>query len=364
MSIETYRKQVTTCQQNIAKLQSDKGKVAVKAAAASKKKQDALTAARRSTSASIINLREREAERHASDQSKAQVDMAKLDSKIADEHKKLAAAQHKFDQEVAREQKKHDEVKKKREADLKKQQTEQKRAEQAQERRMREIGAGLARHEGLHAETASQIKMLKALPEQITVLFMASDPGTNKLALDEEARSIGEKLRASEHRDAVNFQTRWAVRPMDILQAINELKPTVVHFSGHGTSADALVLQDDSGRPEHVSKEGIVSAIAFGSESVKLVFFNTCFSFNQAQSCIENVDAAIGMRREIGDDGARVFSSQFYSGIGFGHSIPKAFAQARSALMMEDLSQADIPELHLKEGLSEEELTLVRPRRV
>jgi hypothetical protein len=32
--------------------------------------------------------------------------------------------------------------------------------------------------------------------------------------------------------------------------------------------------------------------------------------------------------------------------------------------MMEDLAQADIPELYLKEGLSEEELTLVRPRQI
>ncbi|MBC8999885.1 hypothetical protein IAI51_25490 [Pseudomonas sp. N40(2020)] len=260
-----------------------------------------------------------------------------------------------------REQKKQDAAKKKRDAELKKQQTEHKRTEQIRERRMREIGAGLARHEDLHVETALQIQMLRALPERITVLFMASDPGTNKLALDEEARSIGEKLRASEYRDAVNFQTRWAVRPMDILQAINELHPTIVHFSGHGTSADALVLQDDHGRPKHVSKEGIVSAIAFGSESVKLVFFNTCFSFNQARSSVEKIDAAIGMNREIGDEGARVFSSQFYSSIGFGYSIPKAFEQAKSALMMEDLSQSDIPELHLKEGLSDEDLTLVRP---
>lgn len=363
MSLETYRKQVSTCQQNIAKLQADKGRFSLKAVAALKKKQDALAAASRSKSASVISAKGREALRHESDQSKALVEMAKVDRKIADEQKKLAATLKKVDQEGAREQKKQDANKKKGETDLKKQKVEQQRTQQAHERQMRELGAGLARHEGMHVETAMQIEMLKALPEQITVLFMASDPGTNKLALDEEARSIGEKLRASEHRDSVNFQTRWAVRPMDILQAINELQPTVVHFSGHGTSADALVLQDDQGRPKHVSKEGIISAIAFGSESVKLVFFNTCFSFNQAQSCVENVNAAIGMNREIGDEGARVFSSQFYSGIGFGHSIPKAFAQAKSALMMEDLSQADIPELHLKEGLSEEELTLVRPRR-
>lgn len=362
MSLETYRKQVSTCQHNIAKLQADKGRFSLKAAAALKKKQDALAAASRSKSASVINAKGREALRHESDQSKALVEMAKVDRKIADEQKKLAAALKKVDQEVAREQKKQDASKKKGDTDLKRQRVEQQRTQQAHERQMRELGAGLARHEDMHVETAMQIELLKTLPEKITVLFMASDPGTNKLALDQEARSIGEKLRASDHRDAVNFQTRWAVRPMDILQAINELQPTVVHFSGHGTSDDALVLQDGHGRPKYISKEGIISAIAFGSDSVKLVFFNTCFSFNQAQSCVEKVNAAIGMNREIGDEAACVFSSQFYSGIGFGHSIPKAFAQAKSALMMEDLSQADIPELHLMEGLSDEQLTLVRPR--
>lgn len=364
MSIESYRKQVTTHQQNVAKLQAQKGKLAVQAAAALKKIQDASSAASKSKNASTIASKGREAARYGADHSKAQTEMGKLEGKIADEQKKLAAAQGKLDQEVTREQKKQEAAQKKREADFKKQQADQKRADQAHECRMREMSVGLARHEDLHVETALQIEMLKSLPEQITVLFFASDLGVDKLALDEEARSIGEKLRASEYRDAVSFQTRWAVRPGDILQAINELRPTVVHFSGHGTPADALVLQDDHGNPKHVSKEGIVSAIAVGSESVKLVFFNTCFSYNQAQACVENVDAAIGMTRAIGDQGACVFASQFYSAIGFGHSISKAFKQAKAALMMEDLTQGDIPELHLKEGLTEEELTLVRPRKI
>ena len=364
MSLETYRKQVIVCQQNLGKLQAEKGRFSLKAVAALKKKQDAVAAASRSKSLSVTNAKEREALRHESDQSKALIEMAKIDRKIADEQKKLAAAQKKVDQQVARDQKTQDADAKKREVDLKKQKIEQQRKQQAHERQMQELGAGLLRHEDMHNETALQFEMLKALPERITVLFMASDPGTNKLALDEEARAIGEKLRASEYRDSVNFQTRWAVRSMDILQAINELQPTVVHFSGHGTSGDDLVLQDDQGRPKYVSKEGIVSAIAFGSESVKLVFFNTCFSFNEAKSCVAKVSAAIGMNREIGDNGARVFSSQFYSGIGFGYSIPKAFAQAKSALMMEDLCQADIPELYLNEGLSEQELTLVRPQKI
>lgn len=365
MIIDTYRRQLNTHQQKIARLQADIGTLAVKAAAAMKKKNDAATAAIRSTTASTRSSKQREADRHAAEHGKVLVEIAKVEGKIADEQRRVVAAQGKVDQEAAREQKNQDAAQKKREVELKTRDLEQKRAGQAHERRMHEIGLGLARHEDLHAQTARQLEMLSALPGKITVLFFASDPGStssNKLALDEEARLIQRSIRASEHRDSVDFQTRWAVRPTDILQAINELNPTVVHFSGHGTPADALVLQDDQGRPKHVAKEAVVSAITFSSDSVKLVFFNTCFSFNQAQACVKNINAAIGMSREIGDQGARVFAAQFYSAIGFGRSIPKAFQQAIAALMMEDLVQGDIPELYVKEQLSEEELTLVRPR--
>lgn len=125
-----------------------------------------------------------------------------------------------------------------------------------------------------------------------------------------EARSIQRGIRASEYRDSVNFQTRWAVQAMDILQAINELKPTVVHFSGHGTN-DELALKDDQGGPWAISKEAIVNAIAVSSRSVRIVFFNTCFSYNQAKGFVGKIDAAIGMNREVGDYAAQIFSTSY-----------------------------------------------------
>ena len=80
-----------------------------------------------------------------------------------------------------------------------------------------------------------EIERLKAIPEKITVLFLAANPkDTPQLSLDEEARSIQEKIRLSEYRDSVHFESRWATRASDILQAINETNPTIVHFSGHG----------------------------------------------------------------------------------------------------------------------------------
>ena len=80
---------------------------------------------------------------------------------------------------------------------------------------------------------SKEIERLKKLPDIITVHFMASNPtDTPSLRLDEESRTIMEKIRMSEYRDSVKFETRWATRASDILQALNETNPTIVHFSG------------------------------------------------------------------------------------------------------------------------------------
>jgi len=364
MSADQYRTQVANIQKNIARLQSDKAKKVDVAAKAGKKSSEALAYAARTSSASTAASKRREAVRYSDDQSKAQTEVGKIEKKIADEHTKLVTAQKRLEDELGRDRKRQEAAHAKRMVEEKKILADQKRAALKHERTLRDITSGLSRHENLHAQTAIEIERLKALPEKITVVFFAADPGsdsTSKLALDEEARLIGERIRASEHRDAVVFHTRWAVRPRDVLQAINELQPTVVHFSGHGTSGDTLVLQDDQGMEKHVTKEAIVSAMALGVESVKLVFFNTCFSFNQAQGCLQHVPATIGMNRDVGDLPARIFSAQFYSAIGFGLSITKAFQQAKALIAMETPGEESIPELYVQDGLSEESLTLVRP---
>lgn len=364
MSTDQYRTQVANIQKNIAKLQGEKAKKVDAAAKAGKKNHDAIAAAARSSSTSTATSKIREATRYASEQAKAETEVGKIEKKIADEHQKLVTAQKRLEDELKRERKREETAHARRITEEKKLMAEQKRATSQQERVLRDLRQGLSRHEDLHVQTALEIERLKALPEKITVVFFAADPSsdsTTKLELDVEARLIGERIRASDHRDSLVFHTRWAVRPQDVLQAINELQPTIVHFSGHGTSDDTLVLQDDQGNEKHVTKEAIVSAMALSAESVKLVFFNTCFSFSQAQACLHHVPATIGMNRDVGDLPARIFSAQFYSAIGFGLSITKAFKQAKALVAMETPGEELIPELYVQEGLTEEMLTLVRP---
>jgi hypothetical protein len=61
--------------------------------------------------------------------------------------------------------------------------------------------------------------------QTIKALFLAANPtSTNRLALDEEMRTIEQKVRAAEYRDALVFQSAWAVRPDDLLQWYCQLR--------------------------------------------------------------------------------------------------------------------------------------------
>src|SRR6516165_10191804 len=94
---------------------------------------------------------------------------------------------------------------------------------------------------------------------KVRVLFLAANPaGTQPLQLDEEIRQIRAKIRAAEYRDSLELVSRWAVRRDDLLQALLEVKPHVVHFSGHGSSASELILLEDRGNPKSVSQAALV----------------------------------------------------------------------------------------------------------
>lgn len=75
------------------------------------------------------------------------------------------------------------------------------------------------------------------------------------------------------------------------------------------------------------------------------------------QACISHLPAAIGINRDVGDLSARFFAAQFYSAIGFGHSIRKAFHQAKALVAMEFPGEEAIPEVYEQD---KESLVLVR----
>lgn len=347
MSVDTHRREVLRFQQEIARLQQQKAREATSANAEKKRANEAMDAARRSSTTSIAQMKLRDAQRHESAAVRHEQKAADLESKIAREQGRLNDASKRVADAENQEHKRRLQ--------------DQQRADRESQRALSSIRGQLTQHAQYHQVAFSTLARLQQPSDTITVLFLAANPlDLQQLRLDEEVRAIGEMIRKSDHRDAVRLESRWAVRPMDVLQAINECRPTVVHFSGHGSDQDEIVFQDNSGNAKRVSKDAIVQTMAACSDEIQLVFFNTCYSRRQAETVVEHVPAAIGMNTSIGDDAARVFAAQFYSAIGFGHSIGRAFQQAKAAVMLEGIPEEDTPQLFVAPGLDQNALVLVR----
>lgn len=197
---------------------------------------------------------------------------------------------------------------------------------------------------------------------KVTVLFFATDAHSyqgagRRLLLDEDVRTIHEKLRSARFRESVRIDVRWAARPDDLLQALNERQPQIVHFSGHGGD-DGLVLLNDFGDPQPVPAS--VLAGLFGVfTGIRVVVLSACYSFAQAEAIARTVDCVIGTHGPLTDEGAITFNSCFYRAIAFGRSVGDAFAQAKLALSMLEPPDPSHLELLVREGADPASLVLV-----
>ena len=199
-------------------------------------------------------------------------------------------------------------------------------------------------------------------PMKNTVLFLAANPdGVTRLALDKECRAIREKIRASGFPKALELKTEWAVRPDDLLQYLNEYRPHVVHFSGHGSASEELILHDEHDQPKPVSLVALRALFSALKDNIRLLVLNACYSRPQAEAIVEVIDCAVGMNKAIGDHAAIVFAASFYRALGFGRSVKEAFDQGCTALLLEGIPEENTPELLVKKGVDASSVFLIGP---
>lgn len=346
-NIDTYIRNIENLNKQISKLKSEKGKENKKILDAKNKIQQTKSSIERTKNQSMINRKLTDIVRYEKTILNASKRSDSIDNKILQKEKDLSKAQKHLD----------DEQKK---ANVKREKDD-KRMRGNTEKHFESIESSVHNVEIQQQQIRTEIETLKTLPKKITVLFLASNPmdTDNPLRLDAEARAIEEMIRKSDYRDTITFVTKWAVRTSDLLQAINEVNPDVIHFSGHGTTGGDLVFENVNGEHKLVSKETMATVISTLSDKIRFMFFNACFSTEQAKNIVNIVDAAIGMNTSIGDEAAKIFAAQFYSSIGFGRSIDTAFKQAKSALVLEGISEDSIPELYVGDNVNPAEMFLV-----
>jgi WD40 repeat protein len=238
------------------------------------------------------------------------------------------------------------------------------------------------------ASTGNESPSPRSLMKKHTILFLAANPfETAQLALDRQARAIQKELESAGFRDRFELVTRWAVEPLDLLRELRKLKPTVVHFSGHGgqrATSDrrpgrepaprrdivgkpdivgneqrhGLFFQGADGRAQFVSAQAIEETFGAAGSSVKLVVLNACYSDVQADALLTHIDCVVGMSGSIRDEAARSFAIGFYGGLGERESVAAAYKQGRAAISLEGLPDSERPQLKVRAGADATQLVL------
>ncbi len=342
--IDTYRNNIKRKKDEEIRLNNEKTKYLSDKANKNSRIISAKQAIGRIKSQSTIKSKIREIERYEKEMQVVEKKIADIDKKIVRKSKEIIDEEKKLQREELKEEKRNSE---------------------RLNSKIQDFGS---KQEFLQNE----VNKLKESKKKIVILFLASNPKCTyiddngeikeqqKLDLDKEAREIKEAISKSLNRDSIDFQTRWATRVQDLFQAINETSPTIIHFSGHGTTNGELVFQDNADKPKKVSNEAIAEMIAASSDDIRMLVFNNCFSSIQAETIVDKVEATIGMNTTIGDNSAIIFASQLYSAIGFGQSLDKAYAQAKAMLMLEDTKEQNTPELFVKEGFEAKDIIFVK----
>lgn len=348
MSLETtYSNSVKRKKEELIKLRNERARYANDLSNATQKIVRANNQLRTTKPQSTINSKINEISREEKKQSDAQKRISNIDSKIAKKEKELASEEKKLMQEQEKNRKKRD-------AEL--------------NNNYSQLQSDVSRQKYETDLLIEEVRKMKEPKEKVNILFLGANPdiilqdGTEKtkLKLEKETREIQEAITKSLNRDSIHFETRLAVRTSDLFQAINEVNPTIIHFSGHGTATGELVLQDNSDQPKFVDIEAIVKMIEASTDNLRLVVFNNCFSSLFAESVSEIVEASIGMNDTISDEAAIIFASQLYSAIGFGNSLEKAFNQAKSRLLLEGINEDLTPELYVNEKFKSSNIYIVK----
>lgn len=180
----------------------------------------------------------------------------------------------------------------------------------------------------------------------IPILFLAADPSdASRLRIGEEIREIRERLQLARQRDRFLLEQRHSVRPMDISQALLDVEPEIVHFSGHGASTGAICVEGPTGKVQEIDAAALGALFELFSSRVRCVVLNACYSAVQAQQIARHIPFVIGMRRAIGDRAAVAFSVGFYQAIAAGRPIAESFRFGCAQVTLHGIPEGDTPVL-------------------
>jgi hypothetical protein len=178
------------------------------------------------------------------------------------------------------------------------------------------------------------------VPPKTVLLLSAAPMGRAPLRVQAEEREIREQIRSS-GRQTLKVVTSAATRPRDIHRAFLDLRPQIVHFSGHG-GANGLILENDAGNQKPVNGEALADLFCMFTAQypIECVVLNACSSEAQAREIARCVNYVIGVIGDISDRAAIEFSVGFYGGLAAEESYEFSYQLGCNAMRLIDLPDA------------------------
>jgi hypothetical protein len=193
------------------------------------------------------------------------------------------------------------------------------------------------------------------------ILILAANPRQD-LDLRREIHILKSVIERSQEGEEFEIKIDSAVRPQNLQKLFLEYKPRIIHFCGHGTGEQGLVLEDGEGAEKLVSTFALSDLFKNFSDQVECVLLNACYSEQQADVIKDDINYVIGMSQAIKDDAAIVFARGFYQALAYGKPIPDAFDLGCNAIQLQ-ISNANNSQSNFSEKerklIAEEEINLV-----
>lgn len=188
-----------------------------------------------------------------------------------------------------------------------------------------------------------QVKVKDSGPR--TVLFLGANPkDLDVLRITDENQKIKDVLRNSTKAPDFNFESEMAIQIQTITRAVQLYKPSIIHFSGHGSGHEGISIEGSTGEEVLYPNTGLDRLFKMTKKHVQCVLLNACYSESQAEIISQHDNYVIGMNNAILDEASIQFSLGFYQSLGEGASYEDAyeFAMVNIAHFLDD---AVIPQL-------------------
>ncbi len=181
----------------------------------------------------------------------------------------------------------------------------------------------------------------------VKILFLAADPSdASRLRLGQELREIKASLRVAQELGKYQLQQLESVRVGDITQAIFDVKPQIIHFSGHGTNQGELCFEDEVGAMQTVEADALAAMFELLVGKVNCVLLNACYSEIQAKAIAKYIPYVIGMNDAVGDKAAIIFAVGFYKALAANYEIKKAYDFGCVEIRLQGIAEHHKPVLY------------------